>query len=358
MSIPSPSDAWRLFDLGSWLRGIGATWFGINFIIYFSALAVLVGIIVAVVVTGRRLRRRGAEPGVVLDVSLWAAVFGVVGGRAFHVLTNFSVYFGDGKNPLSAIYIWEDGKFALYGAIAFGAIGALIGCRINGLKFWSFADAAAPAILIGTGIGRLGDWFDAKAYGVPTDLAWGLSVPTDNASYPLGLPVGTLFQPIFLYELIWCLAGAAVLVLLERKFTRGTRTIRGTRMPVLVAGEYRLQWGKLFALYLVWYGIGRSVLESWRVDPSEDFLGLRTNTWASFVVIVLGIVLFLVQRRRHPGLEPSVYLPGREWEPSSAVHSEDTYSDSDDDNDVVPTKNVIRKRASSGSVTSGAGAKS
>ncbi|MCU1515257.1 MAG: prolipoprotein diacylglyceryl transferase, partial [Microbacteriaceae bacterium] len=71
-----------------------------------------------------------------------------------------------------------------------------------------------------------------------------------------------------------------------------------------------------------------------RIDPSEIFFGVRTNVWAAFLAIVVGLVIIVVQGRRHPGLEPSVYVPGREWSPPSAVHSEDTYSESDDGNEA------------------------
>jgi prolipoprotein diacylglyceryltransferase len=98
----------------------------------------------------------------------------------------------------------------------------------------------------------------------------------------------------------------------------------------------------VLALYLIWYGIGRSVLESIRVDTSETFAGIRTNVWASFAAILLGIIIFIVQSRRHPGKEPSPYLPGREPVSRSVVDSDDTYSEQDDDapSDVADSEPV------------------
>jgi len=119
----------------------------------------------------------------------------------------------------------------------------------------------------------------------------------------------------------------------------------------------RLQWGKVLGLYLVWYGLGRTVFESIRIDPSEIFLGLRINIWAAIAAIVLGIAIIIVQSRRHPGLETSAYVPGREWvAPGTGVESDDTYSDSDEPgNDAASSSEAL---ATSGPATSGDGVKS
>ena len=95
-------------------------------------------------------------------------------------------------------------------------------------------------------------------------------------------PEGTLFHPTFLYEVLWNALGVA-------------------RAPVGRAAGSALQWGRLFALYLIWYSAGRIVWESIRIDPSEIFLGLRTNVWAAIFGVILGLVIFFVQKRRHPG---------------------------------------------------------
>src|SRR5690606_27861720 len=119
--------------------------------------------------------------------------------------------------------------------------------------------------------------------------------------------------PTFLYEMLWNTFGIVVILLLER--------------------QYRLQWGKVWALYLIWYGIGRVWFESIRIDPSEVFLGLRSNVWAALGAILLGLILFVVQTRNHPGREPGIYVAGREWKPEGEIDSADTYSDTDEPDD-------------------------
>ena len=298
LSIPSPE--WSYFDLGP-------------FRIHAYAICILIGIFLATAVTSRRLTKRGGEPGVVLDIILWAVPLGIVGARIFHVLTHPNDYFYDGANLWDVFAVWKGG-IAIFGALLGGAVGAYIGTRRAGIRFWSFADALAPGMLLAQAMGRLGNWFNHELFGLPTTLPWGLEISPDNAAYPVGLPAGTLFHPTFLYEIVWNLVGVAVILILERKF--------------------RLRWGSAFGVYLIWYGVGRSVFESIRVDPSEIFFGLRTNVWAALLAIVLGLVIILVQSRRHTGRELSPYLPGREWKPvDPEVESGETDSERGDDGD-------------------------
>ena len=276
MSIPSPDVSY--IDLGP-------------FRVHFYALFILAGIILAVLLAERRLKERGAQAGVVLDIALWAVPFGIVGGRLFHVLTHLNDYVYEGADLGAILRVWEGG-LAIYGALALGVVGGWLGARSAGVRFWSFADAVAPGVLLAQAIGRWGNYFNNELFGTPTDLPWGLEISSSNPAYPVGLPEGVLFHPTFIYESLWSLAGVALLLLLDKKF--------------------ELRWGKLFALYLVFYSIGRVWVESIRIDPSEIILGLRTNIWSAIFGIVIGLVLFLVQKQRHTGLETSVYLPGKE----------------------------------------------
>ncbi len=315
LSIPSPSPEWQVFNLGQWLRDIGLTWFGFDVNIYAYALCILAGIVAAVMLTNRRLTARGAEPWITLDIALFAVPFGIIGGRIYHVLTHPDDYFFPGADLLKTLYIWEGGM-AIFGALIGGALGVWIGCRVTGVRFWSFADALAPGLLLAQAFGRLGNWFNQELFGLPTDLPWGLVIDRPNDAIPVGLPDDVLFHPTFLYEIIWNLAGVAVILLLDKRLT--------------------MQWGKLLGVYLIWYGAGRSVFETIRLDPSELFLGIRVNVWGAWVAVLVGLIIIIVQSRRHTGLEPSPYVAGREWSPEAGVDSEDVYTDSDDEgNDAL-----------------------
>lgn len=258
--------------------------------IYFYGLLILTGMVVALVWTNARLTKRGAEPWIAIDISLWAIVFGIVFARIYHVITHPNDYFFEGADPWEIVRVWNGG-IAIFGALLGGAFGAWIGCKITGVRFFSFADAVAPGLLLAQAIGRWGNYFNNELFGLPTDLPWGLEIAANNPAFPVGLPEGTLFHPTFLYESIWNVLGVLFLIAMERKF--------------------RLQWGKVFALYLIWYGAGRTVFESIRIDPSEIFLGIRTNVWGALVAIALGLLIFVVQSRRHHGIEPSPYTAAK-----------------------------------------------
>ncbi|MFT4213849.1 MAG: prolipoprotein diacylglyceryl transferase [Microbacterium sp.] len=271
--------------------------------IHFYALCILTGIVVAALITNRRLTKRGAEPWVVIDICLLAVPLAIVGARIFHVVTHWGFYFGEGTDFWAVFRVWEGG-IAIYGALIGGAVGAWLGCKWTGIRFWSFADALAPGLLLAQAIGRIGNWFNQELFGLPTDLPWGLEIDYPNAAWPVGLPEGTLFHPTFLYEVIWNGLGVLVLLWLGKRFG--------------------LQWGRLFAVYLIWYSAGRIVWENIRIDPSQVILGLRTNVWMAIAGVVVGLVVLFVQKRRHPGLEPSPYVPGREYVPDGVVESQNT----------------------------------
>ncbi|BDI22758.1 prolipoprotein diacylglyceryl transferase [Herbiconiux sp. L3-i23] len=319
LSIPSPPDEWASFSLGI-------------FTIHTYAICILIGIVIAAALTSRRLTRRGAEPGVIIDIALWAVPLGIVGARVWHVATHPSDYFFVAGRDLwntvwSIIAIWEGGN-AIFGSLVGGAIGVVLAARFTGLRFWTIADALAPGLLLAQAIGRLGNWFNQELFGQPTDLPWGLEIDTPNPAIPIGLEDGTLFHPTFLYEMIWNLAGAALILLAERRF--------------------RLQWGKVLALYLIWYGAGRIWFESIRLDPSEIILGLRSNVWGAILAVALGVIVFVVQSRRHPGIEPSPYRPGREWVKAAGT-VDSTYTASDFEHGDDAEKTPDRTPATSGS---------
>ena len=259
--------------------------------IHFYALFILTGIILALLLTESRLKTRGVEAGVALDVSFWAIPFGILGGRFFHVITHPNDYFYQGADLLAPFRIWEGG-LAIYGALLFGALGAYIGSRKSGIKFTSYLDAVAPGILLAQAIGRWGNYFNNELFGLPTDLPWGLEISSSNPAYPAGLPDGVLFHPTFLYESIWSLVGVALLLAADKRFN--------------------LRWGRMIGLYFIYYSIGRVWVEAIRIDPSEIILGLRINIWSAIVGIVVGLAIMIISYRRHTGLEVTAYLEGRE----------------------------------------------
>ena len=242
------------------------------------ALCILAGIVAAIWICGRRLRDRGYESDHALNVAWWAVPFGIVGGRIYHVITSPQAYFGEGGKPLDAFKIWQGG-LGIWGAIALGALGAWIGCRKYNVNFWDYADAAAPGVILAQAMGRWGNWFNNELYGDKTDVPWALKIyqwdesaghaVKDAAGDPVVLGY---FHPTFLYESLWCLVVAAIIVFVDRK--------RG------------LARGRSFALYVMLYPVGRIVFELMRTDKANHILGLRVNVWTSMFVFALGAFLW------------------------------------------------------------------
>ena len=271
LAIPSP-------DQGVWYLG--------PFPVRAYALCILVGIAAAVWLGERRWVARGGRPGQVSDIALWAVPFGIIGGRVYHVLTDSRSYFGEGGNPVAALYIWQGG-LGIWGAIALGGVGAYIGARRAGLVFPPLADALAPGIVLAQAIGRVGNYFNQELFGRPTDLPWALEIP-DATKRPLGYEQFSTFHPTFLYEALWNLAVLALLLWADRRF--------------------RMGHGRVFALYVAAYCVGRAWIEMLRIDPVEasDVLGVRLNVWTSVLLLLLAVAYLVVSARRRPGREQRV----------------------------------------------------
>ncbi|MCZ0912636.1 prolipoprotein diacylglyceryl transferase [Gordonia amicalis] len=293
------------------------------------ALCIIAGIIVAVWWGNRRWIARGGQEGEVLDVAIWAVPFGLLGGRLYHLITDWKTYFGADapKEPLDALRIW-DGGLGIWGAVALGAVGAWIGARRRGIRLPAFGDAIAPPILLAQAIGRLGNYFNQELYGRETTLPWGLKIyeRVNEAGYSdAGLIDGksngvvvAIVQPTFLYELLWNVLIVVLLVVIDRRF--------------------RIGHGRLFALYIAGYCLGRFFIEMLRDDRAavaNDIAGIRPNLFTAALVFVCAIIYFVVAPKgREQGLE--MYHPERAAELEEqgvAGYVDDWYDEDLDDLD-------------------------
>jgi len=278
LTIPSPSQSvWHLGPLP----------------IRAYALCIIVGIIVAIVIAERRWVARGGKAGEMQDLALWAVPFGLVGGRLYHVLTDYELYFGEGKNPIQALYVWRGG-LGIWGAIALGAVGVVIGAKIKGIRILPAIDAMAPGAVVAQAIGRWGNYFNQELYGRETDLPWKLEITKDSSGETVP---ATYHHPTFLYECLWDLGVFGLLIWAERRF--------------------KLGYGRVMALYIMGYTVGRGWIENLRVDSvqMDDVLGLRLNVWTSIVLFVVGAAWFTWSGLKHPGREESVYVETTPVEP-------------------------------------------
>lgn len=265
-SIPSPSNGvWSLGPIP--LRAY--------------ALIILLGIGVAIYLGNKRWIERGGLKDQVLDVAMWAVPFGVIGGRIYHVLTDWSTYFSEnGRGFLAALKIWEGG-LGIWGAIALGGVGVYIAAKSMQLAFLPLADALAPGIVLAQAIGRFGNYFNQELFGRPTTLPWGLEI--DAIHRPVGYEEFATFHPTFLYESIACVAIAAIIIWADKKFTLG--------------------YGRVFALYVALYCAARGVIETVRIDEATRLLGIRLNVFTALIIGLGALTYFVLSAERYPGRE-------------------------------------------------------
>ncbi|MFJ9610848.1 prolipoprotein diacylglyceryl transferase [Kitasatospora sp. NPDC101176] len=260
------------------------------------AFCIILGVVVAVWLGSKRWVARGGAKHTVGDIAVWAVPFGLVGGRLYHVITDHQLYFDEGRNPWNAFKIWEGG-LGIWGAIALGAVGAWIGARRRGVPLPAYADAIAPGIALAQALGRWGNYFNQELYGRPTTLPWGLEI---DKTLPGGEVVKGVYHPTFLYESIWCVAVALLVIWADRRFTLGH--------------------GRAFALYVAAYTVGRFWTEWLRIDEAHVYFGLRLNDWTSILVFLGAVAYLVIVGKKRPGREdPATIDPAaHESEPEAA----------------------------------------
>jgi prolipoprotein diacylglyceryl transferase len=244
-------------------------------------LMIAIGVLAAVWLAGRRWQARGGGPDDISSIAMWAVPAGILGARAYHVATDPELFRG---RWLHVLFIWEGGLGIPGGILAGVAAGAYVAHRRH-LPVAQLLDMVAPALPLAQAIGRVGNWFNQELFGRPTHLPWGLHV--DLAHRPPGYEHVTTFQPTFAYEALWNLALIVVLLAVERRWHRPP--------------------GRLFALYVGGYALGRLWVESLRIDHANTILGLRINTWISLVALAAVAAFFLRDRgRRRAEAAPDV----------------------------------------------------
>jgi prolipoprotein diacylglyceryl transferase len=257
--------------------------------IHFYGVMYVIGITLAILITQRRWKAAGGDPGLVGDVALWAVPAGIVGGRIYFDLTTPKYI----PHHWYGVFAVWDGGLGIWGGIALAAVVGAWRVRRSGASVTLFMNAVAPALLVAQAVGRVGNYFNQELFGGPTTLPWALHI-----SYffrPGGYKQYQTFHPTFLYEFIFDLLWAAILVWLGHH--------RSIKPP------------GLFALYVAGYSAFRIFEESLRVDPSEHFLGLRLNMYVASVLTVAGIAWFIYsQRHGRPAAELPARRPGSEDE--------------------------------------------
>ena len=254
-SIPSPSDG----NLGPF---------------HMYGILLAIGVLVGVWVSEQRWRHRAYPRDGIYDIAFWVVVWGVIGARLYHVITDYQLFTDD---PLRAFQIWRGG-LGIWGAVLGGGIAVVVITKRRHYPTLAVMDCMAPGIILAQAIGRWGNYFNQELFGKPTTLPWALEI--SPAHRPLGYAGYATFQPTFLYESLYCLAVFGILLAVEH--------------------HWRLKLGQTFALYVMLYTFGRFWFENMRIDPAHHVAGLRINAWVSIGVFLAAFAWFLWLRRNSP----------------------------------------------------------
>ena len=261
-SLPSPPSP-IIFEVGP-------------FALRYYGLFIALGIAVATWIAGRELERKGYDGTLALDSLFFIVPPGFLGARIYHVVTNWSYY---GEDPFPGIFaVWEGG-LAIYGAVTGGFLGILLFSWFRDINPLTLADAAAPGVAVGQAIGRWGNYFNQELFGRPSELPWAIQIAPENR--PAGFENAETFHPTFLYESIWNLLVALVLLWIARRLASQLKT------------------GDLVLLYVSLYSLGRFFTELLRIDPAFIIGGAARGNLFVAVILALGfgLALFL----RHSG---------------------------------------------------------
>jgi prolipoprotein diacylglyceryl transferase len=264
--------------------------------LHYYALLIVAGIFLALFLSEHFYRKANLPTAQLYDLAIWVIPFGLVGARLYHVITSLNLYFGKAGNPLAVFYIWRGG-LGIWGAVAGGVLGGFLYFKraekrkfnltnepMPGYSYGFILDLIAPGLVFAQAIGRWGNWFNGELFGKPSHNFWALQVPL--ALRPTGFEKYQTFTPTFLYESIWCtVVGFILFALLTRK---------------LKANQSGSGWsrsGNIFLIYTFLYTLGRTWIESLRIDPAFHLWGVRINVWVSAVVALVSLSLLWARVR-------------------------------------------------------------
>ncbi len=262
LSLPSPPSP-IIFELGP----LAVRYYGV---------CIALGIVVATWLTGRELERKGCDSTLAVDALFFVIPPGLIGARLYHLITDWELYRND---PFPAVFEIQNGGLGIYGAVIGGFLGLLIFARLRGINPFTFADAAAPGLVLAQAIGRWGNYFNQELFGKPSKLPWAIRIAPENR--PAGYADATSFHPTFLYESIWNVIVCLILLWVARRLAE------------------RLMTGDVFLLYVSLYSLGRFFVETLRIDTTGFMVGpIRGNLFVSSI-LALSFGLILLMRHSH-----------------------------------------------------------
>lgn len=240
--------------------------------IYWYSVMILLGLLIGGWLILRESKKFGISVDFMTNLFFYTAPISIVGARLYYVVFNWPYY----SIHFSEIYkIWEGG-LAIHGGIIFGLIWIIFYTRKYKVNTFRILDMVVVGLIIGQALGRWGNFFNSEAHGGSTTLQFLQSLHLPNFIIN-GMKIGGVYyHPTFLYESIWCLIGFIIMLFIRR--------LKDIKI------------GQITGFYLIWYGIGRFMIESLRTD-SLMFFGLKQAQIISFLMIIIGIIILIIKRK-------------------------------------------------------------
>ena len=269
----------HVFQISSVFCEVDLPFLSSPLVIRWYGLCIAFGLTLAVLFGGRKAYVWKIDIYKMIDILIYGTLAGVIGARLYYVAFEWDYY---GAHPLEIFQIWNGG-LAIYGGLIAGLLAALVVCIVEKVNILNLLDLCGMSFLIGQGVGRWGNFANQEAFGVNTDLPWGMFSEKTRAYLQALVSSGTELavdpdkpvHPTFLYESLWCLLGFALLYLYCQKLRRFS--------------------GQIFLLYGVWYGTERAVVEGLRTD-SLYIAGtnIRTSQLVSVALVAVCAVLYVI----------------------------------------------------------------
>ncbi len=262
--------------------------------VYWYGVLIGLGAFLGYLLANREMKKRGMPDDMLADLLMFALPAAIIGARLYYVIFRWENYADD---PMSAFAIWEGG-LAIHGGLIGAIVTGAIFAKYKGVSLWKILDITAPSILLGQAIGRWGNFMNQEVYGGEVSRSFLENMMLPNFIIDQMFINGAYYQPTFLYESIWNLAGVILLLSLRR---------------------VNLRRGELFITYAIWYSVGRFFIEGIRTDYLLIFGVLKTAQVVSIITVIGGIILIVYRRKKE--LAEARYLDEEPKEKTVKKHS-------------------------------------
>lgn len=241
--------------------------------VYWYGVIIMTGVMVGLWLANREVERKQLPKETFVDLVLWAVPISIICARAYYVAFKWD-YYSQNLNEIAKI--WEGG-IAIHGALIGAIATTIIYAKKKKLSFWLLVDIAAPSLILAQAIGRWGNFMNQEAHGGPVSREFLVNLKIPDFIINQMYINGQYYHPTFLYESLWNVVGFLSLIFLRKT---------------------NLKTGELFLSYLIWYSIGRFLVEGLRTDSLMLTETIRIAQLMSISLIILAICLMWFRRKK------------------------------------------------------------